>query len=367
MKGILVLEDGSSFEGISIGTPGEKTGRVILNTAVVGYQEIMTDPSNAGKIIVLTYPLIGNYGVAEKFNESSKCSLSALVIKEDSAIHSNWQATDSFGNFIKKEKVLVASGVDTRTLAIRIRDRGEMLGIISTGKSSKSELLKKLKNGRKNITNNHISGISVAKPVKIKTSPSGADIAVLDLGMLNSFMGQLKTLKCNITLLPYGTPAGKILEMKPDGLIVSNGPEEDRAIPGIVRTVRNLVGKIPIMGISAGHEIICLALGGRLKKLKTGHHGVNYPIKSDSSLKGEITVQNHSYTVDENSIKNNRDIKITLRNLNDNTIEEIESRKLKIISTQYYPACPGFDEVNDAFKRFLAMTGEKKGRKHAKA
>ncbi len=355
MKAKLVLEDGSSFEGISIGVPGEKIGEVVLNTAVVGYQEMMTDPANAGKILVLTYPLIGNYGVAEKFNESKKCWLEGLVIKENSKMYSNWQAEDSFENFLKKEKTVAISEIDTRTLAVKIRDDGEMFGIISTKDTNEKKLLKKLKEAVKNTKKNFIRRYFRKEDYKNKDGSSGANIAILDLGITNGFLKQLKTLGCNITLLPYNTDADKILKSKFDGVIISNGPEDDEAIPSIVKTTKEILGKLPILGISTGHEIIALALGARLKKMKIGHRGVNYPVKSSDSFKGEITVQNHSFIVDEDSIKNRKDVNITLRNLNDNSIEEMESKTLKFISTQYYPVSPGFDEVNEVFVRFLKM------------
>jgi len=365
MTGILVLEDGSYFEGLSIGVAGERIGEVFLNTVVVGYQEIMTDPANAGKILVFTYPSIGNYGVAKKFLESKKCRIEALVVREESRMYSNWQAEDSLNNFLKKEGVVAIGHVDTRTLAVRIRDKGEMLGIVSTSvpldqkEARIKQLIGQVKDYKKHWKRNFIGDISIKKITEIKENPSGSEIAVIDLGFLNSFIKQLKNLGCNLTLLPYNTSAEKILELNPDGLIISNGPEEDEAINGIVREVRKLVGKIPILAISLGHEIICLALGGKLKKLKVGHHGVNYPVKSPASYRGEITVQNHSFVVDEESLSGREDIAITLRNLNDNSIEEIESTSLKFISTQYYPASPGFDEVNGVFKRFLKMVSRR--------
>ena len=370
MKAKLVLENGSCFEGISIGSQGEKIGEVVLNTAVVGYQEMMTDPANAGKILVLTYPLIGNYGVAKKFNESNKSHIAALVIKEASRIYSNWQAQDSFDKFLKKQKVVTISEVDTRTLAVHIRDNGEMFGIISSKETDEKKLLEKLKDGTKNLKANFIKDISVKSITKVRDNASGPNIGILDLGITNSFLKQLETLACNITLLPYDTDAEKMLKMDFDGVIISNGPENDEAVPSVAETVKGILGKVPVLGISTGHEVIALALGGKLKKMKLGHHGVNYPVRSPDSFKGEITVQNHSLIVDEDSLKNRKDarpvrnsflsgVKITLKNVNDNSIEEMESEPLKFISTQYYPSSPGFDEVNEVFRRFLKMMGRK--------
>ena len=354
MKAMIVLEDGSVFNGVSIGVSGERIGEVVLNTAVVGYQEMITDPANAGKILVLTYPLIGNYGVAKKFYESKKHWVTGLVIKEASRIYSNWQAEGSFNDFLKSEGILAISDVDTRTLAVGIRDNGEMLGIISTSDFNKESLLRKIASYKKTQKRDYIKEISVKRPHEIKTSSSAPTIAVLDLGMINSFISQLKTLGCNIRLLPYDTDACAILEAAPNGLVISGGPENDTALPAIAGTIKELLGKVPMMGIGTGHQAIGLALGAKLKKMKVGHHGVNYPVKGRDSYKGDITVQNHSFVVDEGSLKN-RDVSVTLRNINDETVEEMESRVLKFLSTQYYPASPGFDEVNAAFKRFLAM------------
>jgi carbamoyl-phosphate synthase small subunit len=360
MKGILVLEDGSYYEGLCIGVEGERIGEVVLNTAVVGYQEIMTDPANAGKILVLTYPLIGNYGVADKFSESERCLINGLVIKEESRITSNWQTEDTFGNFLKKEGLVAVSEIDTRTVAVSIRNKGEMLGIISSNSMSKAELLKRLKASKRNRKSEYIQKISVKEIYEWHNDPSGKRIGIIDMGILKDFLDQLKNLGSNITLIPYKSDAQEILSLNLDGLIISNGPEEDEAIPQIVEVVRKLLGKIPILGISLGHEIIGLALGGKRKKMKVGHHGVNYPVCSKSLYKGEITVQNHSWVLEDESLKAMDHITITLRNINDNTIEEMESVDLGFISTQYYPVSPGFDEVNDIFVRFFKMI-EKKG------
>jgi len=355
MRAILMLEDGTLFEGISLGGPGERVGEVILHTGVVGYQELMTDPANAGKILVLTYPLIGNYGVADKFNESRRSWIEALVIKEQSRIASNWQAEGTFPNFLQKQGLVAIGEVDTRTLAVKIRDDGQMLGIVSTEDPQKGRLLKRLKDYKKSPQRDFISQTSVDQVFEFKGNESGPRIAVLDLGVLNSFLKQLQSLGCHILLLPYGMEAQEILSLKPDGVIVSNGPEEDHALPKITETVRGLLGKVPLLGISTGHQTICQALGGRLNKMKVGHHGANYPVISPSSYKGHITFQNHSWVVDEESLRGRSEAQITLRNLNDHSIEEIESQPLRMISTQYYPVSPSSDEVHGVFSRFLGM------------
>jgi carbamoyl-phosphate synthase small subunit len=358
MKAILMLEDGSSFSGEALGVPGERCGEVILNTAVVGYQEMMTDPANAGKILVLTYPLIGNYGIAPKFNESNRCLLSGLVIKEKSKIYSNWQARESFGKFIKDQSLLAIGEIDTRTLAVHLRDKGEMLGIISTLTKDTQKLLSKIESFKKKNIKDYISKISVRKPILLGKAKSKYRIVVLDLGITNSLIRQLEALKLSVHVFPYNTKPEEILRIKPGGLIISNGPEADVALKEVVNNIKTLIKKMPLLGISTGHQILASALGAKIKKMTLGHRGVNYPMSNPASYKAQITVQNHSYVVDADSLEKIKGLKITGYNLNDRSVEEMESRSLRILGVQYYPASPGFNEVNNIFKRFVKMLGK---------
>jgi carbamoyl-phosphate synthase small subunit len=357
MKAILMLEDGKNFAGeVASGAGQEAIGEVSFNTAVVGYQEMLTDPSNAGKILTFTYPLIGNYGVAPQFNESSNVWAQAAVIKEKTRIYSNWQATSSFDDFVKKNKLLVISGVDTRSLAVHLRQKGQMLGIISTSCFDPKELRKKIGEYFKKEPKSLLSEISVSKITETgKPKSKQKRLAILDLGMTQSLKRQLETLGVHLTLLPYNTPAQEILKLKPHGLIVSSGPEHDPEAVIVANTLKPLIGKIPILAISAGHEILASCLGAKVVKMKLGHHGVNYPVHSPASYKAEITCQNHSYVVDEESLSKIKDVKVTAYNLNDRTIEEIESKKNRFIGVQYDPKSPGFSEVNPVFNRFLKM------------
>jgi len=358
MKAVLMLEDGKVFTGQGLGVSGENVGEVIFNTAVVGYQEMITDPANAGKILVLTYPLIGNYGCAPKFNESKNAWLAGLVIKEKSRIVSNWQAKESLDDFIKKHNLLAIREVDTRTLSVHLRSKGQMLGVISALNSEPKTLLAKIEAFRKNKSVSFLPKISVAKPVHLgKTKAKNKRIAVLDLGLANSILRQLQALGLSITLLPYNTKPQDIVRLKPDGLIISGGPEEDIGLEGVIAGIKGLVRKVPILGIATGHQVLAAALGAKIIKMKLGHHGVNYPIHSPGSYKGEITAQNHSWVVDTDSLSKIKDLKITSYNLNDRTVEEIESKKLKLIGTQYNPVSPGFGEVNSVFRRFLKTLG----------
>jgi len=355
MRAVLMLEDGKSFVGEGLGADGERVGKVILNTAVVGYQEMMTDPANAGKILVLTYPLIGNYGIAPKFNESKNVWLSGLVIKEKSHIFSNWQAKSSFDTFIKEQNLLTMGKIDTRTLAVHLRQKGEMLGIISTKNFEAKELLARINDYKKKSQESLLAEISVKKPLHLGKGKARHKIAILDLGITHSTIKQLEALGCSLTLLPYNTSGQEILRLKPKGLIISSGAEEDAGLREVVNNIKPLIGKLPILGISTGHQVLAEALGAKVTRLKLGHRGVNYPIHNPASYKGEITVQNHGYVVDADSFNKIKNVKITAFNLNDRTVEEIESKKLKIIGTQYYPVSPGFNEVNSVFKRFMKI------------
>lgn len=355
MKAILMLEDGHSFSGKTQGIQGEGMGEVIFNTAVVGYQEMITDPANAGKILLLTYPLIGNYGIAPKFNESKRVWISGLVIKEKSRISSNWQAKSSFDDFIKEHKLLTIMEVDTRTLAVHLRQKGQMLGIISTQSFDTKELLSKIDSFRKKRVESLLPQISVTKPKRLGKEKAKPKIAILDLGLTNSIIRQLETLGLSILVLPYNISPQELLRLKPAGLIISNGPEEDTGLKDVVTNVKQLINKLPILGVSTGHQVLALALGAKITKLKLGHRGLNYPLYNPASYKGEITVQNHSFAVDTDSLNKIKDVKITSYNLNDRTVEEMENRKLKLIGVQYYPVSPGFNEVNGIFKKFLNL------------
>lgn len=355
MKAILVLEDGKAFSGKTAGSSGEAVGEVIMNTAVVGYQEMMTDPANAGKILVLTYPLIGNYGIAPKFNESKKVWLAGLVIKEKSRIYSNWQAKESFDDFVKREHLPVASEVDTRTLAVYLRQKGAMLGIISTTNFEPKELLAKIDAFRKKPAQSLLPEISVAKLTQAGRAKAKHRVAVLDLGVAQSIIHQLEALGLSLAIFPYNATAQEILKIKPAGLIISGGPEDDPALGEVSANIKPLIKQLPIMGIAAGHQVIAAALGAKITKLKVGHRGVNYPVHNPVSYKGEITAQNHGRVVDVDSLNKIKEVKITGYNLNDRTVEEMESKKLKILGLQYSPASPGLGEVNPAFKKFIKM------------
>lgn len=354
MKAILMLEDGKSFAAETSGPKFEAVGEVIMNTAVVGYQELMTDPANAGKILVLTYPLIGNYGCALKFSESEKVWLTGLVVKEKSRIFSNWQATMSLDDFIKKYNLPCLSSVDTRTLAVYLRQKGQMLGIISSSSFDKAELLEKIRHFKKNGQSQVISKVSTSKVRRIGKNPR-KNIAILDLGITNSIVRQLEALGFSLTIFPHNAGPKEIINSKAHGLVISGGPEELTVLSAVAENIRTLLGKLPVLGIGSGNLVLGIAFGAKIDKLKIGHRGVNYPVQYSGSFKGEITTQNHSFAVDGATLMQSKDVKITGYNLNDRTVEEIESRKLKVLGVQYNPVSPGNGEINSVLKKFVKM------------
>jgi len=356
MKAMLLLEDGHTFSGQSFGASGERLGKLVLNTAVVGYQEMLTDPANSGKLLVLTYPLIGNYGVADKFNESAKVWAAGLVIKELSRRYSNWQAQESLEAFARTQGLIILSDVDTRSLAVHLRSKGEMLGIISSVCTQVKELQAKLDAFRSRPAISSLPGISVKTMAAAEAkSKSRKKIAVLDLGVTRSLLQQLNASGFSVTLFPYDVSAEDILKAKPAGVILSNGPEEDVGIGTVAEKIKPLIGRVPVLGICAGHQVLCRALGGKLVKMRLGHHGANYPINRPPALKSEITVQNHSLVVDGDSLAKVKGLKITGYNLNDRTVESVESRTLKCLGVQFEPVSSGIDAAHPVFAAFKDM------------
>jgi carbamoyl-phosphate synthase small subunit len=325
-----------------------------LNTAVVGYQEMLTDTTNAGRILVLTYPLIGNYGVNAKFDESRNPLAAGMVIKEKSQIDSNWMSKGRLDSFLKEKGVCAVEGIDTRTVAVGIRDDGEMLGIISDRDFDKDSLLKKIADFKKRPRRGYVRDISVKTITEVKNPKAGTRVAVYDIGIGRSFVRQLERLGCALTLLPYDTEPAEAARLKAKALVIPNGPEDDDALGQVAESVRYFIGKLPVLGFSTGHLVIARALGARVRRMKIGHHGVNYPVMRKGCAKGSITVQNHSWEVDEKSVKRLKDVDILETNLNDDTVEAIASRRRRILSVQYYPASPGFDEVNSIFREFVS-------------
>ncbi len=365
MQALLVLEDGKVFKGVSFGSTGERTGEVVFNTSMVGYQEIITDPSYKGQIVSMTYPLIGNYGVNKEDVESRQPFLEGFVVKEYSKIASNWRKEQSLGEYLKENNILGIEGIDTRELTLHIREKGAMKAVLSTQDYNQASLIKKAKVWR------GLIGVDLVKEVSSPKKYNYAHIkdakykvVVLDCGVKYNILRELIRNNCNVVVMPAQTTCEQILEARPDGLLLSNGPGDPAAVDYVVKTVAKLIGKLPIFGICLGHQMLGLALGGKTYKLKFGHHGANHPVKDLRTGKVSITSQNHGFCVDMDSL-NKKDIELTHVNLNDGTLEGLRHKKLPIFSVQFHPeASPGPRDAEYLFAEFTKLMQKSKRRKN---
>ena len=371
MKAILLLEDGTVFEGKSFGAKGQKCGEVVFNTSMAGYQEILTDPSYHEQIITMTYPLIGNYGTNKEDVESRKIFVAGFIVKENCDYPSNWRNGQSLSDYLKANNIVGLEGIDTRALVKHIRIQGAMRGIISSDEFNLKILKEKLGKypglvGRdivKNVTSkksyNWDKGvIEVLENRQIKPNKKFKVIA-MDFGIKQNILRLLRSHGCEVHVVPARTSAKEILAIKPDGVFLSNGPGDPAPVSYAIETIKDLLGTVPIFGICLGHQLLALALGAKTYKLKFGHRGANHPVKNLKTGKIEITSQNHGFCVDINSL-NTKDIELTHLNLNDNTNEGIFCKKLKAFSVQYHPeASPGPHDSNYLFDDFINLIQNK--------
>ena len=371
MKAILLLEDGTVFEGDSFGAIGQKCGEVVFNTSMTGYQEILTDPSYNEQIITMTYPLIGNCGTNKCDWESRKVFASGFIVKENCEYPSNWRNKDSLGDYLESNNVIGLEGIDTRKLVKHIRTIGAMRGIISSTDIDISNLKKKLENYPGLVGRDIVKDVTVKKfyswnkaVIDISNGKEQATekkykIVAFDFGIKHNILRLLCSHGCDVQVVPADMSAMEVLKKKPDGVFLSNGPGDPAPVTYAIETVKSLLGKVPIFGICLGHQILSLALGGRTYKLKFGHRGANHPVKNLQTGKIEITSQNHGFCVDMNSLKS-KDIELTHLNLNDNTVEGVRCKELAAFSVQYHPeASPGPHDSNYLFAEFIKlMTGD---------
>jgi carbamoyl-phosphate synthase small subunit len=371
-KAILALEDGLFFEGISFGAQGEGYGELVFNTAMTGYQEILTDPSYKGQIVTMTYPLIGNYGVNEDDLESTKPQAEGFVIRELSRIESNWRSKISLDDFLSKNKIVGIQNVDTRALTKHIRTFGAKKAVISTLESDPDNLIKKARQapgliGRdlvKEVTCEasydwHKHEIDIFDPDR-KSKESKFKVVAMDFGAKHNILRKLISSGCSCIVVPASTKAEEILSYKPDGLFLSNGPGDPEGVPYAINEIKKLLGKLPIFGICLGHQLLGLAFGGRTYKLKFGHHGANHPVMDLETRRVEITSQNHGFAVDMDSIPD-KDVILTHINLNDKTVEGMAHKRLPIFSVQYHPeASPGPHDAGYLFERFVKLMENRK-------
>jgi carbamoyl-phosphate synthase small subunit len=374
MKAILLLEDGTVFEGTSFGAKGQKCGEVVFNTSMTGYQEILTDPSYYEQIITMTYPLIGNYGTNKLDRESGKIYAAGFIVKENCEYPSNWRNEHSLSDYLKANGVVGLAGIDTRKLVKHIRTQGAMRGIISSTELRIAALAKKLEEYPGLVGRDIVKDVTSTKPYKWDKpvvdvlKPTNAKpklkykVVAYDYGIKQNILRLLTSHGCDVYVVPASTPARDVLAKKPDGVFLSNGPGDPAAVTYAIETTKALLGKIPIFGICLGHQILGLALGGRTFKLKFGHRGANHPVKNLDTNQVEITSQNHGFCVDINSLKN-KDVELTHVNLNDNTLEGFRCKRLKAFCVQYHPeASPGPHDSQYLFRKFTDLMSRAKSR-----
>lgn len=364
-RAMLALEDGRVFKGTAFGAPGERAGEVVFNTSMAGYQEVLTDPSYKGQIVAMTYPLIGNYGINDEDSESRRTWLEGFVVRELSEVRSNWRSSKDLDAFLKEQGVPGIQGVDTRALTRHIRTAGAMRAVLSTEDLDAARLIAKAQASR------GLVGVDLAKEVTCDApfdwdgdgggNEAGPRVAVLDYGVKYGILRRLACEGCRVRVFPAGTTADDLARAKPDGILVSNGPGDPAAVTYAVETLRRLIedppqGKpVPMFGICLGQQLLGLALGGRTFKLKFGHHGANHPVKDLRTEQVAITVQNHGFCVDIESVKSN-EVEITHINLNDQTLEGLRHRRLPLFSVQFHPeASPGPHDAHYLFRRFVEL------------
>jgi carbamoyl-phosphate synthase small subunit len=369
---ILALEDGTVFEGRSFGAPTERSGEVVFNTAITGYQEIFTDPSYTGQIVILTNPQIGNYGTSVADNEATKPYIEGLAVREFSGITSNWRADEEAREFLAKSGIPVISDLDTRTLVRHLRSRGVMRGVLSVTEKDAQKLVEKARSipsmagldlaSRVTTPERYtwVKSVECCSPSEVMTPAAEPkfNVVAYDFGIKQNILRRLVHAGCKVTVVPALTSAEDVLALRPDGVFLSNGPGDPEPLHTQIDNVRRLIGKTPVFGICLGHQILGLALGGRTYKLKFGHRGANHPVINKVTQRVEITSHNHGFAVHPDSLSEN-DVEITHVNLNDQTLEGFRHRREPVFCVQYHPeAAPGPHDSHYLFDDFTRLMAE---------
>jgi carbamoyl-phosphate synthase small subunit len=373
-QAVLALEDGTVFEGTSFGAPAERTGEVVFNTAITGYQEIFTDPSYCGQIVVLTNPQIGNYGANVADIESAAPYIEGLVVREISPIASNWRSGEKAEQFLARHGIPVIAEIDTRRLVRLLRERGALRGVIAVGQHDHAVLVEKARKAPSMTGQNLVSRVStpgryswtegvapVSSSDKIEPAAEAQfHVVAYDYGIKRNILRHLVQIGSRLTVVPADTPAEDVLALQPDGVFLSNGPGDPEPLEREAVQVKKLIGRVPVFGICLGHQILGLALGGKTYKLKFGHHGANHPVLNQQTGKVEITSQNHGFCVDPESLRDS-EVAITHLNLNDQTVEGFKHRSEPVFCVQYHPeAAPGPHDSHYLFRDFADAMKEHK-------
>lgn len=357
----LILEDGSVYEGYGFGDTSEKVIELVFNTSMVGYQEIISDPSYTDQAVVMTYPLIGNYGINEDDFESQNPTIGGLVVREYNDLPSNFRSTHTLDEIMKKYEIVGIHGVDTRQITRVLRDKGSckaMITDISTDTEEALGILKMVELSHSvvaRVSTKSIWKADIVAPIVSNSAlaKKGMHVVAIDCGMKQNILRSLLAKGCKVTVVPWNTDAKTIESLKPDGIFISNGPGDPEDAVPVIEAVRELKGRYPIFGICLGHQILSLAYGARTYKLKFGHRGGNHPVKNLNTGKIEITSQNHSYAVDNDSI-GSTSLEVTHINLLDNTIEGVCCTRDRAFGVQYHPeSCPGPQDSDYLFDLFI--------------
>lgn len=354
----LVFADGTEYYGYGFGCDCDRVCEVVFNTSPVGYQEIISDPSYTYQAVVMTYPLIGNYGIADEDFETKIPTVGGLIVREYNDSPSNFRCTKTLSEVMEEYKIPGISGVDTRKLTRSIRDRGTRRALITSASTPVGEALEVLEAVK--APRDAVSRVSCRKRWYARTSGAAYSVVAVDFGIKLNIIRSLNCRGCNVTVVPYDTPAEEIIKMRPDGVFLSNGPGDPQDVPGAVELINMLKGRYPMFGICLGHQLIGLACGAETYKLKFGHRGGNHPVKNLTNGRVEITSQNHSYAVNRDSLSGTG-LEITHINLLDNTVEGMECAADRVFSVQYHPeSAPGPQDSAYLFDKFVSLMKEAK-------